>query len=166
MPKILIPILIVIIILAHPSQIHAKEAGPIDKIKYQINTNIVKIKSYIRNVREYSSIADFKSTISYSLVSIKEIIIDRDPTSISNIQINNLDNNSILVKWDTNHLSTSKVKYRIKGQDIKNQEYTDRTHKHEVIIDNLEPNTTSQLEIVSQGKNLVSETNIKISTGE
>ncbi len=90
------------------------------------------------------------------LLSIAEILFDKNPTVITNVKVAEIGKDYVVITWETNHYTTNnKVNYGESlsfGQDILSQE---RTRHHEFKIVGLEANKKYFFEVMSKNKNYV-----------
>ena len=76
-------------------------------------------------------------------------------TTISDIDISDITNNSAVITWNTNHASTSKVNF---GTDttFEHSEYLQTpTREHNITIKDLPSNTDIYFEVISEGRTTV-----------
>ena len=95
------------------------------------------------------------SWISYSFTSFGEIVLDQEPTRISNVKVTEVLATSAVVSWSTNHLADSKVSCGPTpdyGDDVYSSK---KTREHRLKLLNLKPNTIYYYEVMSNGKNYV-----------
>ncbi len=90
------------------------------------------------------------------LLSIAEILFDKNPTVITNVKVAEISKDYVVITWETNHYTTNnKVNYGESlsyGQDVLSQE---RARHHEFRISGLEPDRKYFFEVMSKNKNYV-----------
>lgn len=114
--------------------------------------------------RQFASI--FSEWLAYTTTSFGEIVLDDQPTQISDVKVAQVTPTAAVITWKTNHLATSKVNYGLTkdyGQDVQSDK---KVHDHRVEITGLEPGVTYNYEVMSQNKNYVYDANHEFSTPE
>lgn len=90
------------------------------------------------------------------LLSIAEILFDKNPTVITNVKVVEVGRDYVVITWETNHYTTNnKVNYGESlsyGQDVLSQE---RARQHEFKVTGLEANKKYFFEVMSKNKNYV-----------
>lgn len=80
-------------------------------------------------------------------------VFDQEPTKIIGVKIGNIKTNKATLTFTTNHPATIKVNYG-KSTSYGQEKFIDqKATGHEIILDNLDPETEYFLEIIAQGKN-------------
>jgi len=93
--------------------------------------------------------------LSYTTTSFGEIVLDQEPTKITDVKVAKLNKDSVIITWKTNHLATSKVNYGETldyGKDIQS---STKVHDHKMEITGLKPTQKYYYEVMSQNKNYV-----------
>lgn len=102
------------------------------------------------------SVGQFTYSQQVKLLSIAEILFDKNPTVITNVKVAEVGKDYAVITWETNHYTGSnKVNYGESlsyGQDILSQE---RARHHEFRISGLEANKKYFFEVMSKNKNYV-----------
>lgn len=100
--------------------------------------------------------ANFAYKQQVKLISIAEILFDKNPTVITNVKVAEVGRDYVAISWETNHYTkNNKVNYGESlsyGQDVLSQE---RARHHEFKITGLEPSKKYFFEVMSQNKNYV-----------
>jgi len=99
-------------------------------------------------------VQDISSSLGYSLIEFGYRLIPGE-TEIANVASKVISPTSVQITWSTNHPANSKINYGETldyGQDVRS---TRRVINHELVIDNLKPNTRYFYEVMSQNKNYV-----------
>lgn len=102
------------------------------------------------------TVGQFAYSQQVKLLSIAEILFDKNPTVITNVQVAEIGKDYVVITWETNHFTTNnKVNYGETlsyGQDVLSQE---RARRHEFRITGLEANKKYFFEVMSKNKNYV-----------
>jgi len=101
------------------------------------------------------TIANLGEWISYTTTSFGEIVLDKEPTKISDVKVERLTANSVVVVWRTNHLATSKINYGETLDYGKDVQSSRKVHDHKIEITGLNSETKYYYEVMSQNKNYV-----------
>ncbi len=104
-------------------------------------------------------ITNIGSWLKHTRTSFSEIVLDSEPTKITDVSVSELTPTTAVIIWKTNHQATSKVNYgRTKdyGKDI---QVNEKVRNHRLKITGLEPGVTYNYEVMSQGKNYVYDAN-------
>ena len=159
-------------------------AGVLERLSTFLKTTGTGIGNFVGNVFRYTKetiasgyktlaqgikkpkefMGRYTEWISYSVISFREIVLDKEPTKISNVKVEKLTPTSAVIFWKTNHLSDSKVNW---GETL---DYGDtfqkdeKTHEHRIEITNLEPERKYFYEVMSQNKNYVYDANHEFTT--
>jgi len=102
--------------------------------------------------------------VNYSTTSFGELVLDNQPTMISEVKVEQMTPTTAVITWKTNHLATSKVNYGLTkdyGQDV---QFSQKVHEHRVEITGLEPGVTYNYEVMSQNGNYVYDANHEFTT--
>jgi len=150
-----------------------EESAPVDnetkpKLAERVIGGFKNLWAYVREVVEYGGqsisqglkqpkqlIANVGEWLSYSAISFGEIVLDKNPTQISEVKIEQLTANSVVITWKTNHLATSKVNYGESLDYGKDVQSSKKVHYHKVEVTNRNPATKYYYEVMSQNKNYV-----------
>lgn len=84
-----------------------------------------------------------------------EYWLDKEPTKIISVKIENISPTSAVISWQTNEYSSSAVNYGLDTSYGNRAQVSELTKDHKVEIANLEPNKTYFFEVMSQGKTYV-----------
>lgn len=101
---------------------------------------------------------------SYTQTAFSEMVLDTQPTMISQVKAEQVTPTTAVITWKTNHLATSKVNYGLTkdyGQDVQS---SIKVHEHRVEITGLEPGVTYCYEVMSQNGNYVYDANHEFTT--
>lgn len=136
-----------------------------DAIAYTFKSTAGRIADTTKGVREtiayylspaLKSVGQFTYSQQVKLLSIAEILFDKYPTVITNVQVVEVGRDYAVITWETNHYTTNnKVNYGESlsyGQDVLSQE---RARHHEFKITGLEANKKYFFEVMSKNKNYV-----------
>ncbi|MBU0572196.1 hypothetical protein KKH23_03305 [Patescibacteria group bacterium] len=136
-----------------------------DAIAYAFRSNAGTITDATKGGREtivyylspaVRSVGQFAYSQQVKLLSIAEILFDKNPTVISNVKVAEVGKDYAVITWETNHYTTNnKINYGETlsyGQDVLSQE---RARHHEFKIIGLEGNKKYFFEVMSQNKNYV-----------
>jgi len=136
----------------HTEQITWETDKPADtKVEYSITPDLSRTKSSNLNTTTHSLNLtglepgqEYYYKVSSSFKDEFDSVLDKFTTFlVSNISIENITLDSAIIKWITNHPSTSLIRY---GEDInqlnKSQSETLETTEHSIIINNLKKETT------------------------
>ncbi len=165
-----------------PEEIPVIEA-PGKMVTFLKNTS-VGVGNFIRNVFRYTKetvasgykilaqgikkpkefMGKYGEWISYSVISFKEIVLDKEPTKISNVKVEKLTPTSAVIFWKTNHLSDSKVNWGETLDYGKTVQADEKVHEHRIEITGLEPESKYFYEVMSQNKNYVYDANHEFTT--
>jgi len=103
-----------------------------------------------------NTIGNFAYRQKVKLLSIAEILFDKNPTVITGVKVAEVGKDYAVISWETNHhTKNNKVNYGESlsyGQDVLSQE---RARHHELKIVGLKPNKKYFFEVMSQNKNYV-----------
>jgi hypothetical protein len=102
--------------------------------------------------------------LSYSVTSFGEIVLDKEPTKITDVKVAKLNKGSVIITWETNHLATSKVNYGLTKDFGKDVQSDTKVHEHKIEVTGLEPATKYYYEVMSQNKNYVYDANHEFTT--
>ena len=116
----------------------------------------------IKKPKEF--VSRYGEWISYSIVSFREIVLDKEPTKISDVKVEKLTSTSAVVYWKTNHLSDSKVNWGETLDYGKTAQKDEKVHEHRIEITELEPESKYFYEVMSQNKNYVYDANHEFTT--
>jgi len=117
------------------------------------SAGIETIKQGFQKPKQFAS--KFGEWLFYSRVSFKEIVLDKEPTRISEVRVEEVGKDYAVVTWKTNHHATSKLNYGLTfdyGQDI---QFDKKVKEHKIKITGLNPETKYCYEVMSQNKNYV-----------
>ena len=102
------------------------------------------------------SLGKFAHNQQVKLLSIAEILFDKNPTVITDVKVAEIGKDYAVIAWETNHYTTNnKVNYGESlsyGQDVLSQE---RARHHEFKITGLEANKKYFFEVMSKNKNYI-----------
>ncbi len=129
-----------------------------------LQRGMVDIARSLQAPKQFAS--RFGDWIAYTKTSFTEIVMDSNPTQISELHVETSTPTSMVVTWKTNHLATSKVSYGPTADYGKDVQSTDKVHEHRVEITGLTPGTLYNYEVMSQGKNYVYDANHQFTTPE
>ncbi|MBI2103899.1 fibronectin type III domain-containing protein [Candidatus Woesebacteria bacterium] len=122
-------------------------------VKESVNyASFIASNQYTKQVEFLGKVADW---LSYTRTSFKEIVLDTQPTVITEVKVIQASPTSATISWKTNHLSTSQVSYGETldyGQDVVSNE---KVHEHILEVKDLKPSTKYFYEVMSQNKNYV-----------
>lgn len=126
-------------------------------IHYVADVGSAGANSITRSVKTPTHLAGNLGTwIAYTATTFPEMVIDTQPTKISDVQISQITKTTAIISWKTNHHTfNNKVNY---GQDLSyghDAFAPDYTKDHSVEIDNLKPGLKYVFEVMSQNKNYV-----------
>lgn len=102
--------------------------------------------------------------LSYTTTSFGEIVLDKEPTKITDVKVAKLNKDSVIIIWKTNHLATSKVNYGLTKDFGKDVQFSTKVHEHKIEITGLQPGTKYYYEVMSQSKNYVYDANHEFTT--
>ena len=131
------------------AQTHRATTERIEEIVRGFNLAFMSIKKPMNE-----TVSFFQRTKTW-FSTFNAIVIDRDPTQISEVVIEEMGRDFVVVSWKTNHPAWGKVNY---GTDLTyGQEVilTERSTYHQAKLINIKANTKYFFEVMSQGKNYV-----------
>jgi hypothetical protein len=102
------------------------------------------------------TIGEFTIKQQIKLISIAEILFDKNPTIIKNVKVAEVGKDYAVITWETNHYTTNnKINYGESlsyGQDLISQ---DRARFHEFKITGLNPDKKYYFEVMSKNNNYI-----------
>lgn len=126
-------------------------------VHYVADVGSSGFNSIAQGLKKPTQLANHIGTwIAYSAATFPEMVIDNQPTKISDVQISQISKTTAVISWKTNHHTfNNKVNY---GQDLSyghDAFAPDYTKEHSVEIANLQPGVKYVFEVMSQNKNYV-----------
>lgn len=119
-----------------------------------VKASSLAIASTFKQPRQIAG--NVKQWLAYSAGSFSEIVLDKEPTRITDVKIVEVGSNYAIIEWQTNHFTkNNKVNW---GEDMSYGKYAfaeDFTKVHHARLEELKPGTKYVFEVMSQNKNYI-----------